>query len=193
MAHLLSYDAEDWGSANGGGPVGPSGAQATGAAGDADALAELSSADEASYEERAAGLVGGAEAVVSEGMVGLVVGHGGGHKVPPAAAPETAEQGGQLQQRQRQQQQQQQQQGLDPEAVGESQLDGSFCYWDHEGEPSSAGIPLQPQLQLPEGLDSIPGPLPSVSGSSTSSGRASSRRPGSTGGCGGSSSTSMDC
>jgi hypothetical protein len=23
------------------------------------------------------------------------------------------------------------------------ELDGSFCFWEHEGEPSSAGIPLR--------------------------------------------------
>lgn len=31
----------------------------------------------------------------------------------------------------------------DDESEGE-ELEGQFCFWNHEGEPSSAGIPLDP-------------------------------------------------
>lgn len=44
---------------------------------------------------------------------------------------------------------------------------GQFCYWDHEGEPSSAGIPLEAPVPLPEGLEEA------VSSSSSSSGSIS--------------------
>lgn len=32
-------------------------------------------------------------------------------------------------------------------------LEGQFCYWDHEGEPGSAGIPLEAPVLLPDGLE----------------------------------------
>jgi hypothetical protein len=38
---------------------------------------------------------------------------------------------------------------------GEEALEGQFCYWDHEGEPSSAGIPLEAPVGLPDGLNGV--------------------------------------
>jgi GTP cyclohydrolase II len=32
---------------------------------------------------------------------------------------------------------------------GAGKLDGSFCYWNHEGEPGPAGIPLEPEGGAP--------------------------------------------
>ena len=40
-------------------------------------------------------------------------------------------------------------------AGGEEALEGQFCFWDHKGEPSSAGIPLEAPVGLPDGLDGV--------------------------------------
>ncbi|PSC75354.1 GTP cyclohydrolase II [Micractinium conductrix] len=34
-------------------------------------------------------------------------------------------------------------------------LEGQYCFWDHEGEPSSAGIPLEAPVPLPDGLEAV--------------------------------------
>ncbi|KAL4443403.1 hypothetical protein ABPG75_011140 [Micractinium tetrahymenae] len=49
-------------------------------------------------------------------------------------------------------------------------LEGQFCYWDHEGEPSSAGIPLEAPVSLPDGLEAASSSIPSSSGSSSEGG-----------------------
>ncbi|GAB4818556.1 hypothetical protein N2152v2_005602 [Parachlorella kessleri] len=41
------------------------------------------------------------------------------------------------------------------ERVPEEELDGSFCWYDHEGEPGSAGIPLEPSLPVVDGAGNI--------------------------------------
>eukprot|EP00887_Chlorella_sp_A99_P001171 scaffold14.g1171.t1 len=151
---------------------------------DSDASEAELSGDEASFEESAAGIVGDAEAVVSEGVVGLVKrpvppSGRGQPRVPPTAA-ETAAQ---------QQWDAGQEEG--PECVDEAELDGSFCWYDHSGEPSSAGIPMEPEVPLPEGLSSITGPpLGGASGGSGGGARGATPRHAAAkpGGCGSSSS-----
>ncbi|KAI7837493.1 hypothetical protein COHA_008684 [Chlorella ohadii] len=70
-------------------------------------------------------------------------------------------------------------------------LEGQFCFFDHEGEPSSAGIPLEAPVPLPEGLEEAgssmhsSGMHSSGSSSSSSGGSSSKREPG---GCGSASS-----
>ena len=189
MAHLLSYDAEDYEGVVEAGRhqrAGPAGGQEVPRGGEPESGS--SSGEEASLEEVAAGVVGEGTAVVSEGVVGVVGAHlhsrngASRHPSPRNGArpsqpmlrqrPGAAGAAAAAQQQQRQQQQVEEQEG---------ELDGSFCYWDHAGEPSSAGIPLEPVLPLPEGLNSISWPpLGSVDGCNDAAG---------TGGCGGSSKT----
>lgn len=36
----------------------------------------------------------------------------------------------------------------------EEELSGQYCFWDHDGEPSSAGIPLQADMEL-DGVENV--------------------------------------
>ncbi|KAL4429188.1 hypothetical protein ABPG77_010167 [Micractinium sp. CCAP 211/92] len=49
-------------------------------------------------------------------------------------------------------------------------LEGQFCYWDHEGEPGSAGIPLEAPVPLPDGLEAASSSIAGGSSSESSSG-----------------------
>ncbi|KAL6771179.1 hypothetical protein ACKKBF_B34255 [Auxenochlorella protothecoides x Auxenochlorella symbiontica] len=46
--------------------------------------------------------------------------------------------------------------GDDGDAASESQLDGSFCYWNHEGEPGPTGIGLKPAAAARPGPEEGP-------------------------------------
>ena len=60
----------------------------------------------------------------------------------------------------------------------EEELSGQYCFWDHDGEPSSAGIPLQGDVEAAESVleSSTTGAAPSMAIKSTTTATTTAHR-----------------